>query len=200
MALLSWKGKLVNKICIILIGYPASGKTTFRNELLTYHTAKAQEAYPAWTGLSSDDYIQKIADLRKQTYAETFAGTIKKAEEVVMAQLKFAVDYKDDVIIFDRTNLTKRSRAKVIDLIIDRSHDSYLFAAFDFSCKVVDWDKRLKSRPGKEIPEIVLTRMQNTYEPADPEEGFTHIEYVNTSAPYDIGEYYRQIEELRGRK
>lgn len=179
----------MHKICAILIGMPASGKSTFRTELLGLVAAKQQQIMPSWTTISTDDIVEHHAKSRGETYAEAWPNFIGQAEKTAFAQLKYAADAKDDVIIVDRTHMTKASRAKVMNMVKERNPE-YKFIAFTFHCEPAEHERRLNSRPGKEIPAEALLGMQKRYEAPSLDEGFEYIQHINTTRGMDVKSYY----------
>lgn len=185
----------MKKALIVLCGLPACGKSTFRNNLLAERARVAQNAVPAWTAWSSDDVIERIAKQYGRTYTETFEGSIKKAEVEYFNQIRQAVSFGDQVILADRTHMSVQARRRILD-VVKNIDPSYEFWALTFECRTVEWDKRLKNRPDKVIPEIVLKRMMNAYVPPSEKEGFKRIENINTSEPVNIKAWHEKIEWL----
>lgn len=179
----------MSKICAILVGAPASGKSTFRTELLGRVASKQQQVTPIWTTISTDDLVEQYAKSRGETYSEAWPGYIKEAERIAFAQLKYAVDSKDDVIIIDRTHMSKAARAKMMNMVKERSNE-YKFIAFTFHCEANEHERRLPSRPGKTIPAEALLDMQRRYEAPSLDEGFDYIQHINTTLGMDIKPFY----------
>lgn len=170
----------MHKICAILIGMPASGKSTFRTELLGLVASKQQQVSRIWTTISTDDIVENYAKSRGETYAEAWPKFIGQAEKTAFAQLKYAATSSDDVIIVDRTHMNKASRAKVMNMAKE-SNSEYKFIAFTFHCEPVEHERRLNSRPGKEIPAEALEGMRKRYEAPSLDEGFEYISHINTT-------------------
>ncbi len=151
---------------IMLIGMPASGKSTLIKSLSCNATV-----------ISTDDIIEEYAKEQGKTYDEVFADYIKEAT------FRFNAFIQDDTycgvdIVIDRTNMSVKSRARVMAQISQGF--KYEKIAVVVSCDPVEREKRLLSRPGKTIPLHVIKSMEASYEPPTHEEGFTNIYHIQT--------------------
>lgn len=142
----------------MLIGVPGSGKTTWIKN--NKHNAVV---------LSTDDYIERVADKQGKTYSEVFKDAIGPASDQMEKDLIQATRNDQD-IIWDQTNLT----AKVRKQKLQRIPKSYKKIAVYFSVPQ-DLRDRLASRPGKTIPEPVIISMINQLQPPTKEEGFDEV-------------------------
>ena len=151
--------------CTILVGVPASGKSTW-----------LQEHMPMANVMSTDIVIENVAKSYGMTYNEGFKDLIGFADKVMWRHITLAHMRQEDYVI-DRTNLTAKSRAKFIQKL--KLH------RYEIECVVFptpepeEWKRRLDSRPGKAIPQEVLDRMVDSYEMPLMNEGFTKITYVH---------------------
>lgn len=151
--------------CTILVGVPASGKSTW-----------LQEHMPMANVMSTDIVIENVAKSYGMTYNEGFKDLISFADKVMWRHITLAHMRQEDYVI-DRTNLTAKSRAKFIQKL--KLH------SYEIECVVFptpepeEWKRRLDSRPGKTIPQEVLDRMVDSYEMPLMSEGFTKITYVH---------------------
>ena len=157
---------------IMLIGLPGCGKSTY--------VKKAQAVLDGlgvtYTIVSSDDYIQAIADASGKTYNEVFRDNVKDAERNVNATLQQAIK-TDSSVIWDQTNLS----AKIRSGRIKQFPKHYYKLAVVVRCNVdAEWNKRLTSRPGKIIPPNVLESMSKNFELPTLEEGFDEIQEIIT--------------------
>lgn len=152
--------------CTILVGVPASGKSTW----LIKNRTKG-----AWI-VSTDNIINGLADEYGFTYDQIFKETIRFADMAMVARMMFAAQEGHDLYI-DRTNMSARARKQFIDKL-----KKY---GYEFECVVFptpepeEWKRRLDSRPGKTIPQEVLDLMVDSYEMPLMSEGFTKITYVH---------------------
>jgi predicted kinase len=145
----------------MLIGVPGSGKTTW----IKGHRGNA-------VVLSTDDKVEAEAERLGKTYSDVFQSIIKQATREMNDDLNDAIREKRD-IIWDQTNITRKSRKGKLDKI----PGDYRKVAVFFPVPP-DLRERLASRPGKVIPEPVIISMINQIEPPSKDEGFDEI--VNT--------------------
>lgn len=156
------------KFCYILVGVPASGKSTW--------TAENYFCYD--TLASSDAIIDQVSEEYGFTYSETFKELIGFAQKVFERDLQTAIDLEENVVI-DRTNLTPKVRKKFIDQFKKAGYN--VVAVFFETPGAVEWDRRLRSRKGKFIPQDVLNSMAHNLTYPSLEEGFDKITDGNRS-------------------
>lgn len=149
----------------MLIGVPASGKSTWRHQFFKKHQAIL---------ISTDDVIDDIAKAQDKTYNDVFKDSIKHATKQIGVHLQVALE-RDMDIVWDQTNLTKKSRAPKLAQI--PAHYEKIAVLF-LTPEDAEWQRRLSSRPGKSIPQNILLGMKSSMEFPDPEEGFDRIEVV----------------------
>ena len=146
----------------MLIGVPASGKSTWREQ----HTGNALV-------ISTDDLIEQWATAHGVTYNEAFKDNIKTATQIVNGLAREAFAAGQDVI-WDQTNITKKSRKSKLALVPPHYRKTAVFFA---TPPEEEWQRRLNSRQGKSIPEHVLDGMVEMLETPDVDEGWDVIEY-----------------------
>ena len=146
----------------MLIGVPASGKSTWRAE----HGGDADV-------ISTDDIIEQTAQASGRTYNEAFKENIKFATEIANSRAKHAFATGNDVI-WDQTNLTPKSRKPKLAMVPDEYEK---IAVVFLTPDEAEWQRRL-DRPGKSIPQNILMGMRDSMVFPDPEEGFDRIEVV----------------------
>ena len=144
----------------MLIGVPASGKSTWAKN----NRGNALVA-------SSDDFIEKQAEKMGTTYSVVFDDYIKAANTHALATAKKA--FSDNIdLIWDQTNLTKNGRRNKLKMV----PNSYKKVAVFFPTPHEDvLKKRLAGRPGKHIPDYVISSMIKTVEKPTREEGFDEV-------------------------
>lgn len=152
----------------MLAGIPTSGKSTYVKTLLS------QPYWERAVVLSTDNYIQMVAEKSQSTYNEVFDDYISEATEFLWDQLKFAVAEGRDIVI-DQTNLTRKSRKQKTS----RVPNTYRKRAVYFEISLKDALERNKHREGKFIPESILKRMYHTFEIPNNTENFDAIERGN---------------------
>lgn len=150
-------------ICHMMVGIPASGKTTYAGLM-----------FPYLTRVSTDDYIMTIAQCLGTTYDDVFSSIIKLSTQAMKRDVDHLIKLKCD-FIWDQTNVTKNSRAHKIEKLSEGGYDIH---AYVFSVPE-DHKKRL-NRPGKSIPLDVIQNMIESFYPPSLEEGFSKINNVNS--------------------
>ena len=144
----------------MLIGVPASGKSTWRKR----HAGDA-------VIVSTDDIIDDLAAKQDKTYDQVFKDAIKSAGQIADRQARAAFADELDVV-WDQTNLTRKSRAAKLAMV----PKNYRKVAVYFHTPHPDVHRsRLDSRPGKTIPDYVLSSMIKSMEPPSKDEGFDQI-------------------------
>lgn len=144
----------------MLVGVPASGKSTWAKQ-------NRGDALVA----SSDDYIEKQAEKMGTTYSDVFDDYIKAANNHAIETARKAFSDKLD-LIWDQTNLTKNGRRNKLKMV----PKDYKKVAVFFPTPHMDVLKnRLGSRPGKNIPDYVISTMVKTIEKPSVDEGFNEI-------------------------
>jgi predicted kinase len=149
---------------VMLSGIPTSGKSTYVSRLLE------KPEFNNAVVLSTDNYIQKIADQENLTYDEVFDKTIKDANKQLNLDLSEAIK-NNRSIIHDQTNLTIKSRAKKLKKIPDSYKKICAYSVIDLE----EATKRNKTRPGKVIPLGVLMTMLDDFEIPTVDEGFDEV-------------------------
>lgn len=159
-------------VCIVMVGLPAMGKSTL---------IEGMYKPDSWI-YSTDMYIDQVAEDHGITYNEAFESNIKAATEFNERKLKTMMDLRKD-IIWDQTNLGVGKRRKIINRMKQ--------AGYDVSCCCIVppeaghfddlkvWKQRLQNRPGKTIPDHVLSNMWESYVEPSLEEGFDDIIYYS---------------------
>ena len=165
-------------VCTVMVGLPAMGKSTLiESERAIYKGI----AFPVFV-YSTDDLLEAAAKDLGSTYDEVFETMIKSVTEAANASLDVAVKKRQD-IIWDQTNLGAKKRAKIINRMRQ--------AGYQVRCDCIVppepghfddlkvWKRRLENRPGKTIPQHVLSNMWESYVEPSIEEGFDAITYYN---------------------
>ena len=155
--------------CTILVGVPASGKSTW-----------IQEHMPMANIMSTDIVIENVARSYSMTYNEGFKDLISFAEKVMWRHITWSIAEQVDFVI-DRTNLTAKSRAKFIQKLALHRYEIEAIVFPEVGSEALskeEWKRRLDSRPGKTIPQEALDRMIDSYEIPLMSEGFDKITFV----------------------
>ncbi len=160
-------------VCTVMVGLPAMGKST-----LVKGMWKDESTFI----YSTDDLLEAAAKELGSTYNEVFETLIKSVTEAANGSLDVAVKNRQD-IIWDQTNLGAGKRRKIINRMRQ--------AGYQVRCVCIvppeaghisnlkDWKYRLANRPGKTIPDEVLTNMYRSFTLPTVEEGFDMITFYN---------------------
>lgn len=154
----------------MLIGCPASGKSTYIKNLFPVLQNSVV--------MSFDSIIESFAEKDGTDYATAFNAHAQEAGTIYDQSFKEALATNKNIII-DKTNMSKKSRAKTLNLI---NKDDWMLVAIDFSqVPIGEIKKRLANREketGKHIPEKVVEQMLASYEAPTRDEGFNYIIYT----------------------
>ena len=148
----------------VLIGVPGSGKSTW---------VKDQEWASDCAYVSTDIWVELEAQRLGKTYSEIFTDYMPKAVDLMAAQVIDAREQGKD-IIWDQTSTTIASRKRKFNMLPNYYH---IAVVFDTPSRI-ELNKRLASRPGKEIPDVVVDGMLASFEMPTEEEGFDEIWYT----------------------
>lgn len=162
------------KKCVILVGMPASGKSTFLEFVDNPEFGDTVFVY------STDRYIDDQARAFGKTYNELFEDYIGKATTRMNALLDIAIKEGVDVY-WDQTNLGKGKRRKIINRMSQVGYDveCVCFLPPRDNKEYYEWVERLESRPGKKIPPDVITRMENSFVLPSVDEGFSKVTFYD---------------------
>lgn len=166
----------------MLIGLPGTGKSTWTDRFKRKHISELNEqSFKTNTPfqynlsvISTDDIIQHIANEHRLTYNQLFDNiTYSFAEKMTHKLAKFAFD-RNDIVVWDQTNLTIMSRAKKLAIV--PSHYKKIAVVFEVPENL---DRRLSGRIGKTIPDHVMENMKKSYQQPSSEEGFDEFEIIS---------------------
>jgi len=150
--------------CYQLVGVPASGKSTW---------IKNQDWALGLTVVSTDAFVEDYARAQGKTYSEVFEEYMPTAVNLMAEQVVRAREL-GHTIIWDQTSTTVASRARKFNMLPDYEHIAVVFQTPDEE----EHQRRLKTRPGKVVPEAVLFDMVWNFEMPTEEEGFKEIWYA----------------------
>lgn len=150
--------------CYQLVGVPASGKSTW---------IKNQDWALGLTVVSTDAFVEDYARAQGKTYSEVFEEYMPTAVNLMAEQVVRAREL-GHTIIWDQTSTTVKSRARKFNMLPDYEHIAVVFQTPDEE----EHQRRLKTRPGKVVPEAVLFDMVWNFEMPTEEEGFKEIWYA----------------------
>lgn len=150
----------------VMVGVPGSGKSTWI----------ANQQWSKDCAIVSTDYhVDAYAKSKGKTYSEVFEEFMPTAIGLMLDDVVAAREEGKD-IIWDQTSTTVNTRAKKIRML----PEYYKIAVVFKTPRASELFKRLKSRPGKDVPWLVVSQMaqQLEAEPPSKEEGFEEIWYV----------------------
>jgi predicted kinase len=159
-------------ICYVMVGLPGLGKSTL-----------VEGMYKPDTFIySTDALLEEWAAEEGKTYNEVFNDLIGEATGAMNHALEIAIRERLD-IIWDQTNLGVGKRRKIINRMRQ--------AGYQVRCECIvppeagwisdqkDWKYRLENRPGKTIPQNILTNMIQSFTLPTESEGFDMITFYN---------------------
>lgn len=147
--------------CYQLIGVSGSGKSTW---------ASNQNWALTCAIVNTDKWVEIYAKEVSKTYSEVFTDFMPIAVELMAKEVVRAREINRD-IIWDQTSTTISSRRKKFNMLPDYEHIAVVFK----TPPINELMERLASRPGKNIPWEVVTKMINNFEEPTIEEGFAEI-------------------------
>lgn len=150
----------------VLVGVPASGKSTWTEQFLS------KQNRDEWVVLSLDNLVEEYAKTQGKTYDQVWKDYVGVASKKFNEQVNEAFSQRKNVI-WDQTNLTVKKRRDIFRKAKGYDVDAVVFVVQDSIL-----ESRLKNRPGKTIPGFVLRNMRNSYVSPSKEEGFRKIETV----------------------
>lgn len=150
--------------CYQLVGVPGAGKSTW---VANQNWAK-DCAY-----ISTDHYVEKFARRMGKTYNEVFDLVMPRAVNLMTRAVVRAREAGKD-IIWDQTSTSVKSRKRKFNMLRDYEHIAVVFATPEKD----ELERRLASRPGKNIPAHVMQSMINGFDKPTEDEGFKEIWYV----------------------
>lgn len=154
---------------IMLCGPSASGKSTFRSNLLSQS--------PNAVVISSDDILEGWAEADGITYQEAFLAHRSKTDDLMKDIASEAFDADVD-IIWDQTHLTREQR-RVRMLDIPDSYDRVAVAFEAPADLLYERARKREALTGKHVPEHIMQGQIDSYELPDFDEGFDSIVVVS---------------------
>jgi len=150
--------------CYQLIGVPGAGKSTW---------IKNQDWALGMFVVSTDNLVEAYAYKQGKTYSEVFDEYMPTAVKLMAEQVVYCRENDLDVI-WDQTSTTVKSRQRKFNMLPDYEHIAVVFKTPDKE----ELDRRLNSRPGKNIPWNIMQGMIKHFEEPTLEEGFAEIWYA----------------------
>jgi len=151
----------MKKHCIILVGIPCVGKSTWCDEFLKNN--------PEYLRISFDSYLENMAKVNNISYLKAFDLYKKEANKALICHSKFAFNKGFNVII-DMTNINVKSRAKNAEMFRTYTKDVIVFPWSNWN----EYKRRVAMRD-KKVPWIAINSIKKNYEPPKLVEGFNSI-------------------------
>lgn len=152
-------------ICFMLSGLPGSGKSTWISE-------NNDQLLRGYDIISTDKFIEQHAEFVGSDYNQVFDEYFKTAKSLMNSELDDCIANKRN-IVWDQTNLTKKSRKGKISRL--KGYDVYA-VVFEVPEKVLEYQLSARHETtGKYISKKVIENMSALYERPDLDEGFTNV-------------------------
>jgi predicted kinase len=151
--------------CIILIGLPGSGKSTW----CAKHLAATEREYVC---ISSDDIVDEYAAANGVSYSDAIKATVKTADKMVQDRFRAAVAERKSIIL-DRTNMSKKVRNRFLSNL----SKEYRRKAVVFEIDEAVRHERVAAREAalrKHVPHAVVADMRKRFEEPTTVDGEFH--------------------------
>lgn len=149
----------------VLVGVPGSGKSTW---------IRNQDWAQDCVVVSTDAFVEYYAKQQGKTYNEVFDDYMPTAVKCMAEQVVAAREAGQD-IIWDQTSTTVASRKKKFNMLPDYHAVAVVFPTPESA----ELERRLASRPGKNIPWNVMQGMISGLKVPTEQEGFDEIWYAD---------------------
>lgn len=145
------------KRAVFLVGHQYSGKSTWlRNQ-----------TYKDYVVYSLDSVVHELAKERGVSYSEAWSKLVGEANHILDRRLRDWL-YEGKRIIFDRTNMTVKSRSKLLNRLIQ---EGYKVSAVVFPLlSSEEIQKRIDMRPDQIVPLHIVEEFRDRFEPIEGEE------------------------------
>lgn len=164
--------------CTVMVGLPGLGKSTLVESHRRVYGSIDMDLFV----YSTDNIIERIAEQLGKTYDDVFERHIKSATAEADIDLAEAIKNRQDIIC-DQTNLGAGKRRKIINRMKQ--------AGYQVCCEYIvppeagwldaqkAWKHRLEGRPGKTIPQHVLSNMIESFVEPTTDEGFDMVTFYS---------------------
>ena len=147
--------------CYQLVGVPGSGKSTWIDK---------QEWSKDCVVVSTDEFVEDYAKEVGSTYSDVFDDYMPTAVRLMAEKVERAREQGKD-IIWDQTSTTENTRRKKFNMLPDYEHIAVVFKTPEMN----ELKRRLASRPGKNIPSVVMVQMIKGFIMPTTAEGFAQV-------------------------
>jgi predicted kinase len=149
----------------VLVGVPGAGKSTW---------IRNQDWAKDCAIVSTDAFVDQEAEQQGKTYNEVFKDYMPTAVKLMADQVVQAREAGQD-IIWDQTSTTVASRKKKFNMLPNYHAVAVVFP----TPEPLELERRLASRPGKNIPWNVMQGMISGLKVPTEAEGFDEIWYAD---------------------
>lgn len=157
----------------ILVGLPASGKSTARANAVA--TGPAEHSYQ----YSTDDKVDELAAQLGTTYDQVWESYIKEVTKQCDDEVKVAIEAGRNVL-WDQTNMSRKKRQKILRLFDNNYRKECICILPPMNDEQeAELQRRLESRPGKKIPDFVMRNMRSSFQLPSVNEGFNRVLYFD---------------------
>lgn len=146
----------------VLVGVPGSGKTTW--------IGHQKFNWDNTVIVSTDNFVEQYARSVGKTYSDVFKEYMPTAINKMAAQARKAFA-EGKIVVWDQTSTSVGARAKKLRM----APEDYTKIAVVFETPTPEIHAKFLDRPGKNIPDEVITSMINRFEYPTLEEGFDRI-------------------------
>lgn len=158
---------------VVLVGLPASGKSTARAHAATNGPSANSYHY------STDDKLEQFAADLDSTYDDVFKAYAKDAMTISDQEVAEAIAQERGVI-WDQTNMSRKKRSKIVNRFGNNYRKECICILPPFTAEQqIELERRLADRPGKNIPVFVIKSMLASFELPSMNEGFTRVLYFD---------------------
>jgi predicted kinase len=158
---------------VVMVGLPASGKSTARAAAVASGASADSFQY------STDDILDRIATDTGSTYEAIFEDCIKEATSEANKNVAEAIKIGRSVL-WDQTNMSAKKRQKVLNLFTKDYRKECVCILPPFTAEQqIELERRVTSREGKSIPKFIMTSMLKSFVLPTLGEGFSRVLYFD---------------------
>jgi predicted kinase len=167
------KNNSTKPVVVIMVGLPASGKSTARAAAVNSGASASSYQY------STDDIVDRIAAEQNLAYDDVWSDNIKTATAEADASVAVAIKDKQSVL-WDQTNMSAKKRRNIINRFGKAYRKECICMLPPFTPEQqLELERRLADRPGKNIPAFIMRSMLDSFTLPVLSEGFDRVLYFD---------------------